>query len=248
MDDKDLELQTKTMDDIDDMLLNRRTTNFEDEKEYAQNMAKLESLLNNPENTVDYTKPQNIDIQPVVSEQTPIVDNKVTNPTYCQHCGTQYKNENQQFCLECGTLKGNGKSYCPNCGTKKKHADQDVCLGCGTQLTKTDTSFATSRQETPQAQSTQNIGNTMIHNTTINTIDTSNTNNYAYQVNKPVNKLMYIVLALFLGTFGIHKLYAGKPWILYLLFFWTGIPSIIAFIDIVVALFKPMDENGNMYF
>lgn len=41
-----------------------------------------------------------------------------------------------------------------------------------------------------------------------------------------VNKVIYILLALFLGSFGIHKFYAGKNMqgILHLIFCWTGIP------------------------
>jgi TM2 domain-containing membrane protein YozV len=42
-----------------------------------------------------------------------------------------------------------------------------------------------------------------------------------------------VLLALFLGTFGIHRLYLGETiWCtLYVLFFWTGIPAILGFIE-----------------
>ncbi|MCL2178078.1 MAG: TM2 domain-containing protein [Cystobacterineae bacterium] len=46
------------------------------------------------------------------------------------------------------------------------------------------------------------------------------------------------LLAFFLGGFGIHKFYLGRPFqgILCLLFFWTLIPGIIAFIEFIVYL------------
>ena len=48
-----------------------------------------------------------------------------------------------------------------------------------------------------------------------------------------VNKLAYVLLTFFLG-------------ILYLLFCWTGIPSLIAFIEFIIAICKSADENGEI--
>ncbi|UTW04361.1 NINE protein [Amphritea atlantica] len=45
------------------------------------------------------------------------------------------------------------------------------------------------------------------------------------------------LLGIFLGGFGIHRFYLGQWWgIFYLLFFWTWIPGIIAFIEGIVFL------------
>lgn len=65
---------------------------------------------------------------------------------------------------------------------------------------------------------------------------------------KVVNKVAYVLLALFLGGFGIHNFYAGKTGqgILFLLFFWTTIPAIIAFIQAIIAICQPSDVNGNI--
>ncbi|MFI3242928.1 MAG: TM2 domain-containing protein [Akkermansia sp.] len=65
-----------------------------------------------------------------------------------------------------------------------------------------------------------------------------------------VNKVIYCVLAFFLGYIGIHKFYAGKTMagVLYLLFCWTGIPAILALIDFIVGLCKSSDEQGNITF
>lgn len=63
---------------------------------------------------------------------------------------------------------------------------------------------------------------------------------------KAVNKVVYCILAFFLGWLGIHKFYAGKigAGILYFIFSWTVIPGVIAFIEFIIALCKPADANG----
>lgn len=45
-----------------------------------------------------------------------------------------------------------------------------------------------------------------------------------------------------------HKFYAGKisSGILYLIFVWTFIPAFVALIELIVALLKPADANGNI--
>ncbi len=63
-----------------------------------------------------------------------------------------------------------------------------------------------------------------------------------------VNKVIYILLAFFLGFVGIHKFYAGRPLkgLFYVLFCWTGIPWLIGIIEAVLAVFKSTDSDGNM--
>jgi TM2 domain-containing membrane protein YozV len=58
------------------------------------------------------------------------------------------------------------------------------------------------------------------------------------------NKTTAAILAFFLGGIGIHRFYLGQggKGILYLLFCWTFIPTIIAFVDFIV--FLTMDENS----
>lgn len=51
------------------------------------------------------------------------------------------------------------------------------------------------------------------------------------------NKVLAGLLALFLGGLGIHRFYLGQWWgVFYLLFYWTGIPSIASFIEAIVFL------------
>lgn len=52
------------------------------------------------------------------------------------------------------------------------------------------------------------------------------------------SKAAAAILALFLGGFGVHKFYLGRigAGLLYLLFCWTFIPAIIAFIEFIIYL------------
>jgi len=47
------------------------------------------------------------------------------------------------------------------------------------------------------------------------------------------DEVVGVLLALFLGTFGAHHFYLRRPGlgILYCVFFWTGIPTVISFIE-----------------
>ena len=52
------------------------------------------------------------------------------------------------------------------------------------------------------------------------------------------SRVTAILLAFFLGGFGAHKFYLGRPGagIIYLIFFWTFIPALIAFVEFIVYI------------
>ncbi len=58
------------------------------------------------------------------------------------------------------------------------------------------------------------------------------------------SRISAALLAFFLGGFGAHKFYLGKigQGFLYLIFFWTFIPAIIAFVEFIIYLCDS-DEN-----
>lgn len=55
---------------------------------------------------------------------------------------------------------------------------------------------------------------------------------------QPKNRIAAALLAIFLGSFGIHKFYLKQVGlgILYLVFCWTGIPAIVGFIEGIIWL------------
>lgn len=57
------------------------------------------------------------------------------------------------------------------------------------------------------------------------------------------------LLALFLGGIGIHKFYLeeNKQGVLYLIFIWTGIPSILAFFNAVYYFTMSNQDFDKLY-
>lgn len=62
------------------------------------------------------------------------------------------------------------------------------------------------------------------------------------------NKMMYILLAVFLGIFGAQYFYSGqkKKGFLSLFFFWSVVPFFVGLYCALVALFLKADTNGNI--
>jgi len=73
-----------------------------------------------------------------------------------------------------------------------------------------------------------------------NAANSRSQNNYA---GAPRSRITAAILALFIGGLGIHKFYLGKSGagIVYLLFSWTLVPSIVAFIEAIIY-FTQTDE------
>lgn len=63
------------------------------------------------------------------------------------------------------------------------------------------------------------------------------------------NKIVAGVFGIVLGGLGIHKFYLGrfKMGVLYLLFCWTGIPSIVGIIEGVLYLTMSDSEFNERY-
>ena len=117
-------------------------------------------------------------------------------------------------------------------------------VGDEVEVFETETSVVVTKKEQPVKESPNSGIN-------INVSNNQNTQGEAVYVannTKAVNKVVYCLLAFFLGGIGVHKFYAGKTGtgILYLLFSWTAIPGIIAFVEFIVALCQKADSNGNI--
>ena len=101
---------------------------------------------------------------------------------YCRECGEKLTNDKAVICVKCGTNKGQGNNYCPECGEEVTNKKADVCLKCGIRL----------------KGSINNIAG-QIKNATSN-LDNANNNN---------NKTVAGLLAIFLGSLGVHRFYWG---------------------------------------
>ena len=63
------------------------------------------------------------------------------------------------------------------------------------------------------------------------------------------DKNLAAILALFLGGFGVHKFYLNKigQGVLYAMFCWTFIPTILGFLDFILLLVKDKDDFDFEY-
>jgi len=64
-----------------------------------------------------------------------------------------------------------------------------------------------------------------------------------------ISKAALLLFTFFLGGIGAHKFYTGKNWqgVFYLIFFWTGIPGIIALIEFIIYAFTSSDRLQEKY-
>jgi TM2 domain-containing membrane protein YozV/Tfp pilus assembly protein PilE len=64
-----------------------------------------------------------------------------------------------------------------------------------------------------------------------------------------VSKVALLLFTFFTGGIGGHKFYLGKYWqgILYLLFFWTGIPGLVALVEFFIYAFTSSERLNEKY-
>lgn len=103
-----------------------------------------------------------------------------------------------------------------------------------------DTTIVTKREKEVQQESEG------VHVNVTNNIGGMNETRYGKK--KVVNKVVYCLLAFFLGGLGVHKFYSGRIGlgIAYILFAWTWIPCIIGVIEGIIGITKKADVNGNI--
>lgn len=117
--------------------------------------------------------------------------------------------------------------YCPNCGTKVEEGTK-FCSNCGIRV---EGLFdrGPQQQQYEQRNTEDTDFNGFRHTPYYNGVDP----------NWPVkSKIAAGVLGIVLGGLGIHKFYLGRIGlgILYILFCWTGIPSIIGLVEGIIYL------------
>ena len=135
------------------------------------------------------------------------------------------RDPDQKFCHACGRALHMSARTCPSCGAEQSQLPQLVptvaqapasvsgplgpqkyCEACGSAIHAA--AAACPRCGAPQLSAVVNGANQK-------------------------SKTTAVVLALLLGGIGVHKFYLGRPvmGIVYLVFFWTWIPAVIALIE-----------------
>ena len=140
----------------------------------------------------------------------------------CPEC-THKISDQSVACTNCGlpTSKMSFLIKCPECS--ESVSNKSACCGnCGFPIAKPAAPF----KEVPSPNPNQN-------HTTIVQVH-----------NNRKSRGVAIVLALFLGGFGIHKFYLNQVFlgVLYLLFCWTFIPAIISLFEALMLLFTDESE------
>ncbi|AHG00301.1 hypothetical protein HALLA_17335 [Halostagnicola larsenii XH-48] len=133
------------------------------------------------------------------------------------------------YCISCGEQIRDDAELCPNCGVNQttpieetdetRAGDEKYCFECGESIKK-------------QAEICPECG--------VRQRSRSGTNS---------DKVVAGVLAIVLGTFGVHKFYQGniKYGVLYLCFCWTGIPSLLGLAEGILMLVADDAEYERKY-
>lgn len=113
-------------------------------------------------------------------------------------------------CEKCGSQVARANSSCKYCGHKNSFLVP--CEACSSQMSK----------DAPYCPS-------CAHPNPLTTVDGG-----------VKSKIVAGLLAIFLGTFGIHKFYLNqaKMGLLYLVFFWSFIPTLVGFIEGLIYLLQ----------
>lgn len=104
---------------------------------------------------------------------------------YCKNCGHELA-ESENTCTKCGAARGTGKDYCEICGT---HVDEatGACPKCQSKTPETAVVETKPVVETKKEK------------------EEKDTN----PAREPKSKLVAGLLAIFLGSYGIHNFYLG---------------------------------------
>ena len=142
---------------------------------------------------------------------------------------------------------------CPEC--THKISDRSVsCTNCGLPTSKMRFSIQCpecSESISNQSASCNNCGLPIANISPFKAVPPPlPTNNYTtiVHVNRK-SKGVAVLLALFLGGFGIHKFYLNQIFwgILYLVFCWTFIPAIISLFEVIILLFTSESEFNKRF-
>lgn len=123
---------------------------------------------------------------------------------------------------------------CAYCGN---NTDERVCPCCGAILDQPDPPIQRITTQAPQQVVSQASQPTIVINNTITTGTPYVP--YPVQVGNPKNKMVALILCIFLGVIGAHKFYEGKIGMGILYLFTGGLFAIGWIVDIITLATKP---------
>lgn len=134
-------------------------------------------------------------------------------------------------CPQCGYYVNDGASYCPECGSYQFSGPDPKAQP--QQIVQPQIVYV---QQQPQPQPQP---------------QPMNYGDYGYSAPRlhDRSKMAAALLAFFLGGIGVHKFYLGQTGmgILYLIFCWTWIPAIIAFVEFIIFLTMSDEDFDQKY-
>lgn len=156
-----------------------------------------------------------------------LLDGRAADQKYCHSCGTVL-HFSAQNCPQCGAAQASVKSWQPAEPAPTGSASWSAlpvahayCRGCGQPIHETASSC-------PKCGAVQGRGGAF---------------------GSSPSRAVAAVLALLLGGLGAHKFYLGRIFfgVLYLVFFWTFIPALIAFVEGIYYLTLSDQEFVRRY-
>jgi len=135
-----------------------------------------------------------------------------------------------KYCINCGSEIEDDAEVCPNCGVSQTTAlegpyeergpNEKYCVECGELINKQAEICPECGVRQPSPGGSSNT-----------------------------DKIAAGVLALLLGGIGAHKFYQGnvKLGVIYLCFFWTGIPAILGLVEGILILIADDDEYEEKF-
>lgn len=134
------------------------------------------------------------------------------------------KKENEKYCHECGDIIRARAEMCPKCGARQPFigaaqtttANDKFCHECG-EIIRGNAELCPKCGVRQPSMGTCTMDRLLV----------------SLGQGQPRSKVVAGVLAILGGGIGLHKFYMGRPvWgVVYILFIWTGIPSILGLIE-----------------
>jgi TM2 domain-containing membrane protein YozV/DNA-directed RNA polymerase subunit RPC12/RpoP len=128
---------------------------------------------------------------------------------------------------------------CPRCGSENRDGVPN-CINCGAPLSSIQSREPVNASSYNQQTTFQKpcINCNRLINSNLAICPYCGSSQSLILGTQQHNKLVTGLLAIFLGTFGVHKFYLGQTMqgILYLVFCWTGIPSVVGVIEGIIYI------------